>query len=81
MSTPTADPAANRRLNQTAPSARRAGWISIGVVTFFFSAIVLATQPDDDSVASNAGTAAEAHIPAVLSVVAQIIGWEQNRHE
>lgn len=81
MSTPTADAGQRRRRNQTAPSALRAGWISIGLAVFLFSAIFLATQPGDDSVTAGPGpAAAEEHVPTVLRVVAQIIGWEQNRH-
>jgi hypothetical protein len=76
-----AEGAARRQRQQTAPSARRAGWISIGMIVFLFSAIILATQPGDDSINSEAGTAAaEMHVPAVLRVVAHVIGWEQNRH-
>ena len=80
MSLSLAEAAARRQRQQTAPSARRAGWISIGMIVFLFSAIILATQPGDDSVNSNAGPAtAEMHVPTVLRVVAQVIGWEQNR--
>jgi hypothetical protein len=51
------------------------------MIVFLFSAIILATQPGDDSINSNTGTAAaEMHVPAVLRVVAHVIGWEQNRH-
>jgi hypothetical protein len=78
VSTPIADAAANRRRHQIAPSARRAGWISIGVVVFLFSAIFLATQPGDDSINSDAGTAAaELHVPGILRVVALFIGWDK----
>jgi len=80
-----AEAAARRQREQTAPSARRAGWISIGMIVFLFSAIILATQPGDDSINSNSNSnagpaAAEMHVPAVLRVVAHVIGWEQNRH-
>jgi hypothetical protein len=51
------------------------------VVVFLFSAIFLAIQPGDDSINSDAGTAAaEVHVPGILRVVAHFIGWEQNRH-
>jgi hypothetical protein len=53
------------------------------MIVFLFSAIILATQPGDDSINSNANAgpaAAEMHVPAVLRVVAHVIGWEQNRH-
>jgi hypothetical protein len=50
------------------------------MIVFLFSAIILATQPGDDAINSEAGPAtAEMHVPAVLRVVAQVIGWEQNR--
>lgn len=83
MSLSIAEAAARRQREQTAPSARRAGWISIGMIVFLFSAIILATQPGDESINSNSNAgpaAAEMHVPAVLRVVAHVIGWEQNRH-
>jgi len=51
------------------------------MIVFLFWAIFLATQPGDDSITSDTGTAAELHVPTVLRVVAQVIGWEQNRHK
>jgi hypothetical protein len=76
-----AEAAARRRRQQTAPSARRAGWISIGAVVLLFSAIILATQPGNDPINSDAGTAAaELQVPGLLQAVALVIGWEQNRH-
>jgi hypothetical protein len=53
------------------------------MIVFLFSAIILATQPGDESINSNSNAgpaAAEMHVPAVLRVVAHVIGWEQNRH-
>jgi hypothetical protein len=82
VSTPSADPIAGRRRNQTAPSALRAGWISIGLIVFMFSAIILATQPGDDPVKSDTMSAAtEEQVPVVLRVVAQLIGWDQSRRD
>jgi hypothetical protein len=75
-----AEAAARRQRQQTAPSARRAGWISIGMIVFLFSAIILATQPGDDPVTSDAGTGAEMQVPGLLRVVALVVGLEQNRH-
>ncbi len=80
MSTHSTDLGAGRRRNQTAPSALRAGWISIGLIVATFSAIILATQPGDDTIKSGAGTTAEQPIPIGLRVIAHIVGWEQNRH-
>jgi hypothetical protein len=81
VSTRSTDNVAGRRPSQTAPSALRAGWISIGLVVAMFSAIILATQPDDEPVKADIGTsAAEQPIPIALRVIANIVGWEQNRH-
>jgi hypothetical protein len=40
----------------------------------------LATQTGDDSITTDAGTAAEMQVPGLLRVVALVVGWEQNRH-
>lgn len=63
----------------TAPGAQRAGWYVVIGAIVVLSTIILATEPRDDDPIP-AATTTEMHVPGLLRVVANIIGWEQNRH-